>query len=242
MKETRLAIIDNSIHPEIYKPVEHWSAYLGRSEWTAFYGPKNQLPSLKGFTHVILTGSEASILDREPWVEREIEFVMDAGHEGLSLLGSCYGHQLLALALAGPTHVGRCREPEIGWIPIDIKTDSSLLGLARSAFTFSAHFDEVRDLGDPFVILASTDVCPIQAFGIRGRNVWGLQIHPEIDITAAGGLLEDFRGVFPKYRPFYEGALASEPSDSGLIFKIINTFLGISWNFCLTKSPFCRIL
>ena len=228
MKETRVAIIDNAIHPEIYKPVEHWSAYLGGAIWTAFPARKNQLPSLKGFTHVILTGSEASILNREPWVEREIEFVMDADRAGLSLLGSCYGHQLLALALAGPAHVGRCREPEIGWIPIDIKTDSTLLGPARPAFTFSAHFDEVKDLGDPFVILASTDVCPIQAFGIQGRNIWGLQIHPEIDIRAARGLLEDFRGVFPEYVTLYEGALASGPRDSGLIFKIISAFLGIS--------------
>jgi GMP synthase-like glutamine amidotransferase len=227
MARPRVAIVDNAVYPEIYKPVEHWSAYLRGVEWEAFYAPAGRLPAVKDFSHIILTGSEASILQREPWADREVEFTREAFRAGRSILGSCYGHQLLALALAGPAHVGRCREPEIGWIPIEVKTASPVLGPPGEAFTFSVHFDEVRNLADPFVVLASTKTCPIQAFGYRGRNVWGFQIHPEIDVPAARGILAKFGSIFPKVKPLYERAMAEEPRDSRLIFKIVKEFLAI---------------
>jgi GMP synthase-like glutamine amidotransferase len=224
----KIALVDNAIYPEIYRPVEHWSRYLQGAEWIAFRGPIGDLPRPEEFSHIILTGSEASILDRAAWVDREADFIREAFREGRPLLGSCYGHQLLALALAGPEHVGRCREPEIGWIPIEIKTESKLLGPKGTAFTFSVHFDEVKDLEEPFIVLASTDICPIQAFEMKTHPVWGLQIHPEIDVQAARALLRDFGSVFPNVVPIYQKALASKPRDSGLIFKIVNEFLRFS--------------
>ena len=86
-----------------------------------------ELPRLKEFHPFILTGSEASILRREPWVEREVDFVRERP-SGSGSAGQLLRPSALALALAGPAHVGRCREPEIGWIPIEITTDSPLLG------------------------------------------------------------------------------------------------------------------
>jgi len=227
-RRPRIAIVDNSIDPTLYNPVEHWSPYLS-GEWEAFRAPQFLLPDLRrGYSHLILTGSEASILDREPWVDEEAEFIRDAFQKGLSILGSCYGHQLLALALAGPSHVRRCREPEIGWIPIDVQTDTPLLGQPGRAFSFSLHYDEVVNLAEPFAVLASTAICPIQAFGYSGKNIWGLQIHPEINVAAARVLMKNLLPLNAEIRPLYEKALASEPRDSGLIVKIVEAFLTIS--------------
>jgi GMP synthase-like glutamine amidotransferase len=226
--EPRVAIVDNAIYPDLYQPVEHWRTWLGGVSWDSYYAPAGKLPALSSFSHVILTGSEASILQREPWADREVEFVREAFEAGRAILGSCYGHQLLALALAGPAHVGRCREPEIGWIPIEVKAPSALLGDAGPAYTFSVHFDEVRDLPEPFEVLASTEICPVQAFGVKGRNVWGLQIHPEIDVEPAREILSKFGAIFPRIRPLYERALGEEPRDSGLIHNIVHTFLAVS--------------
>ena len=228
MPKPKVAIINNSVFPDIYKPVEHWTRVLQNVEWKAFSAPGGALPRPGDFSHFILTGSEASILARASWVEREADFVREAFRLDRTLLGSCYGHQLLALALAGPNHIGRCREPEIGWLPIEITADSPLLGLKGTAYTFSVHFDEVRNLEKPFIVLASSAVCPIQAFTVEDRPVWGLQIHPEIDVEAARGLLRDFGGVFPDVLPLYRKALDSVPRDSGLIFKIVNEFLRFS--------------
>jgi len=225
--EPRVAIVDNAIYPDLYQPVEHWRTWLGGVSWDSYYAPDGKLPALSGYSHVILTGSEASILQREPWADREVEFVQEAFDAGRAILGSCYGHQLLALALAGPAHVGRCREPEIGWIPIEIKAPSALLGDAGPAYTFSVHFDEVRDLPEPFEVLASTEICPVQAFGVKGRNVWGLQIHPEIDVEPARRILSRFGAIFPRVEPLYARALSGESRDSRLILRIVNSFLDI---------------
>jgi GMP synthase-like glutamine amidotransferase len=222
----KVAIIDNSINPSVYTPVEHWSKYL-KVEWESFRAPRKFFPKFReGFTHLILTGSEASILDRKRWVQEEVELVQEAVALGLRLLGSCYGHQLLVLALLGPSHVGLCTVPEIGWIPIEVKEDNGLLGKKGLAYVFSSHFDEVLDLDESFRVLASTDNCRVQAFELKGRPVWGIQPHPEIDIGAAQKFLKSLIGLRLATGPLFEKALASVPRDSGLVGHILAEFLG----------------
>ncbi|MFB0566883.1 MAG: type 1 glutamine amidotransferase [Candidatus Aminicenantaceae bacterium] len=220
----KVAIIDNSINPEIYNPIEHWKQHLD-AEWDSFRATKNQFPDLsKDYTHIILTGSEISILERENWVYEEIELIKQAVNQGLSILGSCYGHQMLALALAGPAYVRRCPQPEIGWIAVDIIEKNNILGNKKRGYSFSIHFDEVMNLPESFLVLASSKLCHIQAFQIRGRHIWGLQIHPEIDIPSAEKLLRslinyDFRG-----KSLYQRALNSTPKDTKLIREIVKAF------------------
>lgn len=224
----RIAVIDNAIDTDVYKPVEHWAQFLS-APWEAFRAPEGRLPgTISDFTHVILTGSEGSILDREPWVEAEILLTKTAFDKGLSILGSCYGHQLLALALAGTAHIGRCPAPEIGWLPLEILADSPLLGGPRSVYAFSHHFDEVRDLPPGFTTLARSEACAVQAFGVEGRNVWGLQMHPEIDVPSAIGFMRDLIVTNSKSRELDIEALDAAPRDSGLIYGIVNNFIRFS--------------
>jgi len=222
----RLAIVDNSIHPEIYKPVAHWASHLP-VPFEAFTAREGRWPDLGRFTHLILTGSEASILEPDAWVEGEAGLVREAVGRGLAVLGSCWGHQLLALALAGPGHVARCPRPEIGWVPIRILGTSDLLGVqGDEPSTFSLHFDEVRDLPDDFEILASSALCPVQAIRLRGRPVWGLQCHPEVDVATGRAFLRDLLESGFKGQAELAAALASEPRDAGLIRRIVAAFLG----------------
>jgi GMP synthase-like glutamine amidotransferase len=221
----RIAIIDNAIEPDIYKPVEHWSRYLN-APWQAFRAPEGRLPERAAdFSHLILTGSEASILDREPWAEAEAELVRQAFAGGASILGSCYGHQLLAYALYGPSRVGRCSAPEVGWLAVDVLAASPLLGPAGRAFVFQHHFDEVRNLPGECTVLAASEVCRVQAFGVAGRNVWGLQMHPEIDPSSARGFMRDLADRGAKSRDLDLAALRSSDRDSGLISKIVSHFI-----------------
>jgi GMP synthase-like glutamine amidotransferase len=226
-KDLRVAIVDNSIAPSVYKPVEHWAAFL-QVPFASFRAPEGRLPDLeKDFTHLILTGSEASIVEREDWVNSEVEFVRDALSRNFPTLGSCYGHQLLVLALCGPAHVRRCLRPEIGWYPIAIHEKSSLLGEKGVVYGFSSHFDEAIDLDKRFWVLASTPDCPVQAFELKGRPVWGIQFHPEIDIPAAREFLQNLIDLGLKTSGLFAEALRMSPQDSGLIRSIVRYFLGI---------------
>jgi GMP synthase-like glutamine amidotransferase len=221
----KVAILDNSLDPDVYKPVLHWSRWL-TEKWTAFRAPEGQFPRLTdGYTHLILTGSEASILAREGWVDREVDLVRDALDRMVPILGSCYGHQLLALAIGGPAYVRRCEEPEIGWIPLRILEDTPLLGAAGTAYAFTLHFDEVVDPGGRFKVLAETPGCRINAFQYGERPVWGIQSHPEIGVEDGRNLLEaeferSFKGV-----EMLAQALRSVPRDTKLIRFIVPAFL-----------------
>jgi len=224
--QPRLAIIDNSINPEIYKPVEHWGRNLP-IHYEAYAARKGRFPDLDRFTHLVLTGSEASILEPDDWVVVEAQLVSEAVERGLAVLGSCWGHQLLAFALAGPEHVARSARPEIGWIPIRLLADSDLLGrTGERPYTFSLHFDEVRNLPGSFEILAETDLCRVQAMRLRGRPVWGLQCHPEVDIPTGRKFLSDLVDTGFKGRESILRALHRRTHDSGLIRRIIAGFLG----------------
>jgi GMP synthase-like glutamine amidotransferase len=223
-KPVRVAIVDNSIDPEIYKPVEHWSRYLS-VEWEAFTARESRFPDLEKFSHVILTGSESSVLEREVWAEEEAEMVREAVDAGIPVLGSCWGHQLLAYALAGPSSVGRSPRPEIGWIDLRIRRDAGLLGPPGEVHVFSIHYDEVRNPGPRFEVLASTELCPVQAIRLWDRPVWGLQFHPEVDVEGAKKFIEDLLTRGFKGRRYLEEALASPPRDSGIIRRIIASFI-----------------
>lgn len=221
----KVAVVDNSIDSSIYDPVKHWGAYLD-VPWESFKATENNFPDLiRGYTHIVLTGSEASILNREDWSYQEIEVIQKAVKRGLSILASCYGHQLLAIALAGPSRVRRCPYPEIGWVPIQINRKNDLLQGIDQIYSFSLHFDEVVSLGDEFYIFASTDKCSIQGFQWKNKPVWGIQMHPEISVLEGKKLLRKLISMNYKTRLFFERALNSAPHDSGHIRQIVNSFL-----------------
>lgn len=224
-RQKKIAIVDNSVNPAIYKPIEHWRTYLA-APWESFRAAEGKLPDLAAeYSHLLLTGSDASIVEREDWVDEEIELVKQALEKGLPILGSCYGHQLLALALRGPAHVRRCPQPEVGWIPIRVLRRNNLLGEAGTVYAFSIHFDEAINLDEDFVILASTPACPVQAFELKNRPVWGVQFHPEIDVPAARELLQNLAELGLENSLLFERALRSRPKDSGLIRRIVRCFL-----------------
>jgi GMP synthase-like glutamine amidotransferase len=224
-RNRKVAIVDNSIYPDVYKPVEHWTGWLD-ALWTAFRAPAGRLPDWReDFTHVILTGSEASVLEREPWVEAEMESVRAAYRLGLPILGSCYGHQLLALALLGPAHVRRCSKPEIGWPPVRILAPSPVLGRPRTIYAFSSHFDEVVRLPGEFSVLAASSGCAVQAFEVRRRPVWGIQFHPEMAVEPARQFMRGLVELRLPSAPAYGRALDARPRDSGVIRRLLSAFL-----------------
>ncbi|MBC7364987.1 MAG: gamma-glutamyl-gamma-aminobutyrate hydrolase family protein [Candidatus Aminicenantes bacterium] len=221
----KLAILDNSLWPEIYDPVSHWTEFI-KLPYKVFRAEDGQFPNLdEGFTHVILTGSEASIVNPPSWVEKEVEVVKKAVEEGLTVLGSCFGHQLLVLALAGSSHVRRAIRPEIGWIEVEIIKKDPLLGQKGKVWVFSSHYDEVCGLDEEeFQIIARSQDCEVQAFRLKGKNVWGIQAHPEINPRNARKLLaamleKNFAG-----RELIEKALSSAVRDSGWIKLISRHF------------------
>jgi len=178
----RVLIVDNAVHRFPFKPCWHWKAHLQGVDTRIVNVPSGAaVPPLDGFTHVILTGSEASILEPKPWFEVEAKLIRDAVDRGGPILGSCFGHQMLVYALSGPEHLERSDPPEVGWAEIEMtQSDPLFEGLPNPWSTFVYHFDEVVDPPNPWRKLGRTEHCDTHVLRYGDRPVWGVQPHPEI--------------------------------------------------------------
>ncbi|HEU5277619.1 MAG TPA: type 1 glutamine amidotransferase [Gaiellaceae bacterium] len=120
---------------------------------------------------LIPLGSEfAAFDDHIPWIPREKELLQEAVEADVSVLGICFGGQLLARALGGKSF--RAGESEIGWLPVRTRDPE----LVPAGPWFQWHFDTFT-APPGATVLADTDVGP-QAY-VVGRNM-GLQFHPEV--------------------------------------------------------------
>jgi GMP synthase-like glutamine amidotransferase len=184
---TRLLILDNAVHRFLFRPHGHWSPYLRAADADVVNVPSGRpVPPLDGYTHLLLTGSEASIVDPKPWFEREADVVREARDRRLPTLGSCFGHQMLVLALSGPLHLIRSSTPEIGWIALEKLDDDDLIADAPDPWiTFSYHFDEVVDPPPPWRVLARSRDCPTHVIRYGDLPIWGIQAHPELSLAKA---------------------------------------------------------
>jgi len=223
----KVLVLDGSIYPDIYRPADHWRALLGPVEADAPHLPSGDpVPDVAGYSHLIVTGSEASIAQPEPWYDVEVEVVRRAFDLGLPILGSCFGHQLLAVALSGPGFARPSSTPELGWAPVQVLRNDPLLdGLPNPFHVFVSHFDEVWDPPAPWVVLARNERCAVHVMRYGDRPIWGIQAHPEITPADGRMLLEGFLDKAPDKAHLVRPALAQTPRDDGLAEAIVRRFL-----------------
>lgn len=104
---------------------------------------------------------------------------------GVPILGICYGMQLAARLLGGRVQGAPAREYGRARLDIDDRTDL-LVGVPEHTSVWMSHGDQVQELGDQFIPLASTDTCPFAAVRHRTLPFYGVQFHPEVTHTPHG--------------------------------------------------------
>jgi len=222
----RVLIVDNSIDHEIYEPVEHWTPLLLFPS-DSFHASYGEFPSsLDPYSHIILTGSEASVLEKADWISAEEELIRTAVGMGKVILGSCFGHQMIARSLFGMNAVRRLEKPEFGWPDITVVQSDPFLGQKKEVIhSFVLHYDEVSNLPNhEATVLARSSECPIQAFKLRQKPVWGVQPHPEIGIVEGLRLLEKTGGNRSSGRRGFLEMNQAPVRDSGWIIPLMRAF------------------
>jgi len=224
----RVLILDLAVDPEMYRPTAHWRALLGDTpSQSVALARGGQVVSMDGFSHLIVTGSEASVLDHAPWFDPAEESIRAAVARGMPVLGSCFGHQLVVRALHGPAHLRRSARPELGWYPVEcygLDPEGPLEG-ASPVWMFCCHFDEVCDLDRSYRVVARTDSCAIHAYRYEGKPVWGVQGHPEIPPEEGAALLRAFAVKRPDLADTLARILAEPPRDDGYGAVLAQRFL-----------------
>jgi len=225
--QKRILVLGNSTDRSVYRPVDEWSRAFGDVPFDAVHVPAGEpIPALDRYTHLLVTGSNASFVKPEPWFDVEAEAVRKAVDRGLSVLGSCFGHQMLAWALSGHEYVRRAPIPELGWATVDIVLSDPLFAdLPNPWHTFAAHLDEVVDPPEPWRILASNDACAVQAMRYGDRPAWGIQPHPETAPEEAVFQMKAGLAQYPEYAEEIRQAIASPVRDDRVTPRLIAAFL-----------------
>ena len=122
---------------------------------------------------IILSGGPSSVYDKKsPLIDKKIFSL------GIPVLGICYGLQLVGKEY-GKVLPGKLKE--YGKKSLFVKKNGKLLkGLNKKEQIWMSHGDLVTKLPSGFMVLASTDTCPIAAFENFGKNLYGVQFHPEV--------------------------------------------------------------
>lgn len=158
---------------------------------------------LQGARAVLMGGSgDYSCLDPFPWVSRMVSYVRDeVVPSGVPTFGSCFGLQILTLALGGKM----VRDPahrEIGSVDMraaPAAANDPLFATMPPVFVVQAgHTDRAVETPPGADLLASSDLCAVNAFRVRGRPVWATQFHPELDPDAVA---KRYMRYMEKYPP-----------------------------------------
>ncbi len=137
---------------------------------------------------LLVLGGPIGVYEEEdyPWLAEETGFIKARLAAQKPVLGICLGAQLMAKALGADVRPGRGKE--IGWAPIELTAEGagSPLSHVSGEITPVLHWHgDICDLPEGAVRLASTPLCPVQAFSL-GTHALGLQFHLE----ACGAPLE----------------------------------------------------
>lgn len=128
----------------------------------------------------ILSGGPASVY--APDAPQAPHYIYESG---LPILGICYGMQLLAHQLGGK--VAPAEKHEYGLAMLHTTENETPLfeGLQSPLPVWMSHGDRIVELPPGFSTLAYTENSPIAAMG-NGKNIIGLQFHPEVTHTPQG--------------------------------------------------------
>jgi GMP synthase-like glutamine amidotransferase len=228
----RLLIVDLSVNPAVYRPVAHWRPHVDALgvPMDVCRPPDGAWPAdLAPYSHAILTGSEASILDDTDWIVQACDLTRALAEQRVKLLGSCFGHQMLGRALSGRDVVRRTPTPEFGWV--EVRKTGSLAGdplidaLPERCHVYASHFDEIFPLPPGWERVAETDRCACAVIRHTSGRAWGIQPHPEIDIDEGRALQATYLQTMPERREVLEAAWHATPRDDRIAAALVEGFL-----------------
>ena len=144
------------------------------------------LPALAAYDGLVVLGGSMAAGDDalHHWLAPLRQLLRDATAADVPTLGICLGHQMLALALGGEVGPNPRGQQvglfEVGWLDGVAAADELVGGLGTVRGVQWNH-DVVLRLPDDAVPLAETPEGELQVARF-GRRVWGVQLHPEVDV------------------------------------------------------------
>ncbi len=131
----------------------------------------------KGF---ILSGGPASVYAKDAPLAPAYVY-----ESGLPVLGICYGMQVITKQLGGQVAPGTKREYGHAVLHINDPDSPLFSELPESTTVWMSHGDKIEEMPPGFAPIAATENSPYAVIG-NGKNIYGLQFHPEVAHTPGG--------------------------------------------------------
>ena len=208
-KSIRIAILDSV--PEVYwaddlgitdaqKFIDLLQPFNPAASFDVYYTSKNQFPDdINDYQAILVTGSPCSVHDEHDWIDRLIALIRAARENGKRIIGSCFGHQLVAKTFGG--EVG---DNENGWLignyPVHVTAAYDWMRPV-AATTGLYHFNQERVTRLPTGATSFARIDEYPDFGYTlGDSILCLQGHPEQPHRAMVNFLKATDGLSPDER------------------------------------------
>lgn len=183
---------------------------------------------LKDIKSIWITGSGADSFADVPWILNLMTFIQKviSNHEKISIVGICFGHQVIARALGSKVN----RNPkgwELGSYKVALNQDEEIKKLFEGTDTFrvlEVHQDVVFEIPEGYKNLGSTETTEFQGF-YKENKMLTFQGHPEFVEGLVEQLTRDVENIDDAEKEKFIGSLKSGHDGKGLLSKIILRFI-----------------
>ena len=165
--KVRSEIIHSSVAADLDK-LKNYTGILARQ----FY-------PIHEYLGIIISGGPSSVHDENaPTLPKELFSV------GTPILGICWGLQFMNVVHGGS--VEKLEKREDGVFDIDIKNSSKLFkDLEAKQTVLLTHGDSVTKVSDDFEVIGTSSGI-VAAIEHKTKKIFGVQFHPEVDLTVNG--------------------------------------------------------
>jgi len=155
------------------------------------------IEKLKDYAAIILSGGPNSV-----WSETKISADPAIFDLNIPILGICYGMQLICQHFGGKVSPHGGKEYGETEVIVDVN-DLLFSGQPKKQITLMSHGDTVVKIPEGFSITARSGEI-IAAVSCPEKKIYGLQFHPEVDLTQNGiQILENFLRKIAGFKEYY---------------------------------------
>ena len=153
----------------------------------------------------LIPGSPLSVRDNHSFSKQLYEFIRLCDRNKKPLIGACFGHQAIAVALGGEVKKSKINW-NVGVEKTNFKNYKPWMSPENDLNLYVFHEDQVSVLPENCKLLGSTNNCLISSFS-KGNHIFTTQAHPEFDYNFMRAIVNKSEEILGK--EIYDDAISS---------------------------------